>query len=122
MRLIIDMSLSPQWVQPLRSAGHDVAHWSEIGRAAAPDTEIMQWARENAAVVFTHDLDFSHILALTQAAGPSVIQIRTQDISPARAAQSLLEVLARFADELARGSLIVIDEVRQRVRVLPLQR
>jgi predicted nuclease of predicted toxin-antitoxin system len=33
-------------------------------------------------VVFTHDLDFGGVLALTHAAGPSVIQVRSEDPVP----------------------------------------
>ncbi len=51
-------------------------HWSGIGKADARDEEIMQWARTNGCIVFTHDLDFGSALALTKATGPSVIQIR----------------------------------------------
>ena len=39
----------------------------------------MAWARENGYVVFTHDLDFGTLLALTRDAGPSVIQVRTHE-------------------------------------------
>lgn len=122
MRLVVDMNLSPQWVHTLRDFGHDARHWSEIGNAAAPDAEIMDWARSDGAVVFTHDLDFGHLLALTKAVGPSVIQIRTQDISPDAAAPAVVNALTRFERELAAGALVVIDEHRQRIRILPLQR
>jgi predicted nuclease of predicted toxin-antitoxin system len=30
----------------------------------------------------THDLDFSTVLAYTEARGPSVVQLRTQDVLP----------------------------------------
>jgi len=42
----------------------------------------MAWARANGHVVFTHDLDFGTTLALTHAAGPSVIQVRGQNVLP----------------------------------------
>jgi len=40
----------------------------------------MDWAKDNGYVVFTHDLDFSALLAATQAECSSVIQVRTQDV------------------------------------------
>jgi len=82
MKIIIDMNLSPLWVQLLADAGHEVVHWSMIGEPNASDREIMAWARSNGFIVFTHDLDFGTILASTDAEAPSVFQIRTQDISP----------------------------------------
>ena len=122
MRVVVDMNLSPQWVPLLRDAGHDAQHWSQVGDPRAPDGEIMEWARRNSAVVFTHDLDFGHTLALTQSSGPSVIQIRTEDISPASAGAAIVEALRRFFEELTAGALVEIDQHKQRVRVLPLQR
>ena len=58
-----------------------IVHWSTVDIRAADDV-IMSWARENGFIVFTHDLDFGVLLALTQAENPSVIQVRTQDVFP----------------------------------------
>jgi predicted nuclease of predicted toxin-antitoxin system len=76
------MNLSPQWVDVFRRLGDDAVHWSTVGDPRAEDTEIMDWARNNGSVVFTHDLDFGALLAATQADGPSVIQVRAQDVTP----------------------------------------
>ncbi len=42
----------------------------------------MAYASANDYVVFTHDLDFSVILAATRSEKPSVLQIRAEDVSP----------------------------------------
>ena len=81
VKIVIDMNLSPLWVQLLTDAGHEAVHWSRIGAPNASDREIMAWARSNGFIVFTHDLDFGTILASTDAEAPSVFQLRTQDIS-----------------------------------------
>ena len=83
MKLLVDMSLTPEWVGVLRRAGWHANHWSEVGDPRAPDSAILGWARENGYVVFTHDLDFGTLLALTQGCGPSVVQARAQDVMPA---------------------------------------
>ena len=80
----------------------------------------MDWARANDHIVFTHDLDFGAMLALTQAAGPSVIQIRTQDVTPGHLEPALIHVIENNHSALEAGCLIVIEEVRARVRILPL--
>ena len=120
LRLLIDMNLSPAWVPVLRDAGFEATHWSNLGAPNASDQTLFTWARENAHVVFTHDLDFGTMLALTGAASPSVFQIRTEDVSPAVLAARVILVLRRFAPELAAGALVVADEGRDRVRLLPL--
>jgi predicted nuclease of predicted toxin-antitoxin system len=40
MKILIDMYLSPAWVNELHKNGFDAVHWSEIGKANAPDVEI----------------------------------------------------------------------------------
>ncbi len=59
------MNLSPDWVPFLHEHGLEAVHWSAVGAHTAPDSEIMQWARDNIRVVFTHDLDFGILLAHT---------------------------------------------------------
>jgi predicted nuclease of predicted toxin-antitoxin system len=80
----------------------------------------MQWARENDYVVFTHDLDFGTALALTQAESPSVIQIRTQDVTPYHLEALVINALNEYESLLEAGALIVLDESKSRIRILPL--
>jgi len=62
VKIVVDMNLSPIWVQFLTEKGFDSVHWGQIGYPGAKDSTIMQWARSNDHVVFTHDLGFSAIL------------------------------------------------------------
>lgn len=120
MKLLVDMNLSPDWVPLLERQGHECAHWSRVGKANATDAEILEAARASGCIVFTHDLDFGRLLALGRAKGPSVIQVRTQDVSPAYLGNAVVAALQRFQIELEQGALVVVDEARSRVRVLPL--
>jgi len=86
MKLLIDMNLSPRWLGVLEASGFEALHWSDVGPLDAPDTEIMRFARNGDFVVLTHDLDFSAILAVTNGAKPSVVQLRADDVSPEFAA------------------------------------
>ena len=122
MKILIDMNLSPTWVSVLEEAGHTASHWSTIGSLNAPDSKVLFWAKSNGYVLFTHALDFGAILAVTEAEGPSVIQIRAQDISPDHAKNLLLNILNKFAENLLQGALISADEEKSRVRLLPLRR
>jgi predicted nuclease of predicted toxin-antitoxin system len=122
MKVLIDMNLSPDWTSAFTAENIESVHWSTVGDPRAQDEEIMEYARANAYIVFTHDLDFGAMLALTRAESPSVIQVRTQDILPARLANTVIAVLRTNEALLEQGALIVIDEGRARVRILPLQR
>ncbi|MBE2225131.1 MAG: DUF5615 family PIN-like protein [Anaerolineae bacterium] len=122
MKFVIDMNLSPSWVEVLQAEGWEAVHWSTIGAVHAPDHEIMSWAKAQNAIVFTHDLDFGAILATTQADAPSVIQIRTQDISPTTAKDSFINAVVQYQEILESGALIIIDTHKLRAKILPLQR
>jgi len=37
MKILIDMNLSPSWVEFFKSAGVDAVHWSTIGNPKAED-------------------------------------------------------------------------------------
>jgi predicted nuclease of predicted toxin-antitoxin system len=67
----------------------------------APDTEIMAYAATHDYIVVTHDLDFSAVLAATQGTKPSVVQIRSDNLSPAAIGEPLIAALRQMASELA---------------------
>src|SRR5262249_56746495 len=82
VQLVVDMNLSVEWVAELAQHGWSAVHWSTVGDPTAEDPVIMAWALANGHVVFTHDLDFGTMLALTHATGPSVLQVRGQNVLP----------------------------------------
>jgi predicted nuclease of predicted toxin-antitoxin system len=121
MKLLIDMNLSPRWVDFLSGMGIEAVHWSSIGASNAPDKQIMAFAREYEYVVLTHDLDFGAILAATQGEKPSVVQLRADNISPSVAGSQVVAALQQMATELDQGALITVDTHKTRLRVLPLR-
>ena len=76
LKLLIDMNLSPRWIEALADAAIEARHWSTVGDGAASDREVFQWAGRHGFVPLTHDLD-SRILALAGGRSPSVILLRT---------------------------------------------
>ena len=122
MKLLIDMNLSPEWVAVLQRHGWEAIHWSTVGNPRATDPEIMRWANASGHVVFTHDLGFGALLAATDAQGPSVIQVRTQDVTPQHLEPLLVAALRAHGVALEEGALVTVDEARSRVRILPIKR
>ena len=120
LKLLVDMNLSPEWAPALRKHGWQAVHWSTVGDARASDKDIMDWAVAHQYVVFTHDLDFGTMLALSHEAGPSVLQIRTEDTLPDHLEGSVIAALNQHEADLSTGALVVVDESRSRVRVLPI--
>lgn len=121
MKLLVDMNLSPKWVGVFHESGWEAVHWSAVGRATAPDSEIMAYAAKNRYVVVTHDLDFSAILAVTHGRKPSVVQIRSEDVSAEIIDRQTVAALRLLQNELEAGALVTIEADRTRLRLLPLR-
>jgi predicted nuclease of predicted toxin-antitoxin system len=121
MKILIDMNLSPDWVPVFERYNIECVHWSTVGNPRESDRVIMEWAKNNGYVVFTHDLDFGSLLATTQADAPSVIQVRTQDVLPASLEKLVISALSQFEFQLESGALVTIDQAQYRVRILPIR-
>ena len=122
MRFLIDVNLTPRWVQRLREAGQECRHWSEVGPSDTPDTEICEYARKHGYVLVTNDLDFPRILAFTAEARPSVVLLRGEPLVPELRAPALLRAIADCAEELERGAILTLDwSDKARARLLPLR-
>ncbi len=120
MKFLVDMNLSPGWVDRLAKASFDAIHWSKIASIEASDAEVMHWAAQQDFIVLTNDLDFGAILAATQRQKPSVIQIRGGNLHPDAIGDAVIAAIEQSAVELATGAIISIDALRHRLPVLPL--
>jgi hypothetical protein len=68
-----------------------------------------------------HDLDFSALLAMTRGSGPSVLQLRLEDLLPDAVGDIVLLVLFSHGVALAEGAIVTVTDSGTRVRVLPLR-
>lgn len=120
MKILVDMNLSPAWVRFLSDHGVDAVHWSSIGEIAASDSRILDHAANHGFVVFTHDLDFGTILAARKSRGPSVIQVRTQDVLPSAIGTAVVKAIETAKVQLEAGAIVTVDLARNRIRLLPI--
>ena len=51
MKPLVDMNLSPTWIDRLNKTGFHAVHWSGMGRLDAPDSEIIAYAATHDYVV-----------------------------------------------------------------------
>ncbi len=122
MKILVDMNLSPSWVGFFSANGVDAVHWMDLGPGNADDATVLAWARDHGHIVFTHDLDFSALIAIAGSNGPTVLQVRTQDVLPEDIGTKVLTVLREHADALDQGAIVTVVEHMSRVRVLPIYR
>jgi len=85
----------------------------------APDLEVFSLAAREERVLVSADADFAALLALRDAAKPSLILLRGRPKRPSAQAEFLLSNLPAFEDALEAGAVVVLEESRIRVRRLP---
>lgn len=120
MRLLVDVCLSTEWIPFLAERGVDAVHWSSVGPRSADDEVIFAHAAAHGYVIFTHDLDFGTLLALTAASCPSVIQARVDDTSSGAIGDAVVDLLWQCEGPLSEGAIVTLMPDRTRVRILPI--
>jgi predicted nuclease of predicted toxin-antitoxin system len=121
MRFLIDNALSPVVAEGLRQEDHDAIHVRDLGLAAADDGTIFEHADRDQRVIVSADTDFGTILALRNAARPSVILFRgATPRNPIGQVKLLLANLREIAPSVERGAVVVLEPQRIRIRTLPM--
>jgi hypothetical protein len=60
------------------------------------------------------------MITSSESRGPSVLQVRTRDVTPDHLAGLTLGVLRQHGSLLDQGALVIVDEIKSRARILPL--
>ena len=88
--------------------------------AKATDEDILDRAPREGETVVTLDADFHTVLAIANAAAPSVIRVRVEGLRGSEAAALVSRVVAACEEDLVAGAMVTVDPHRIRVRRLPL--
>ncbi len=85
------------------------------------DEEIFDFAQKDGRIIVSADTDFGTIIALRNERFPSIIIFRrTQNRKPAEQANLLISNMEQIKDSLIKGSIVIIEDIRIRIRSLPI--
>ena len=85
-----------------------------------PNGEIFQKATAEGRVILTFDLDFGEIVALSRGSSTSVVVFRLRDTRSDKVIARLERVLEESSAALDRGAIVIVEDGRHRVRLLPV--
>ena len=120
MRFLADMGVDIRIVQWLRQTGHDAIHLRDEGLHRIPNGEIFTKAVSENRIIITFDLDFGEIVALSKGQKGSVILFRLHNTRTPHLISRLTTVFRDCARALQEGAVVVVEESRHRVRLLPI--
>jgi predicted nuclease of predicted toxin-antitoxin system len=120
VRFLADMGVSLRVVEWLRIRGDDVVHLREQGLQRLPNGDIFEKATVEDRVVLTFDLDFGEIVASSRGSRTSVVVFRLRNTRTEQVIARLERVLDESSAALDRGAVVIVEDSRHRVRLLPV--
>jgi len=120
IKILLDQGMPRSAVAHLKDGGWDAVHAYDIGLGRASDSIILERARQDGRIVITLDADFHALLAITNAAAPSVIRIRQEGLRGTALAELLLRIWPQIERQILQGAMVTITKTSIRIRQLPI--
>jgi len=115
VKILADENISPRILSFLRAKGIDAADVKEKGWQGSNDRYILDMAYADERFVLTHDSDFGTLAINEGAPCYGIIHIRLKNLKVENVC-GVLEKLLKIDIEIAKGSILVVEDARVRVR------
>lgn len=117
MKFILDANM-PRSAKSIFTEADEVVHVRDIGLGDASDSDILQYAVGEQAVVVTRDMDFANIVLHPVASHAGVVVLR---VPPSFTAAQIVGFLLWFMEEIGdmrqlSHALIIVEPNRFRIR------
>ncbi|MDQ6631088.1 MAG: DUF5615 family PIN-like protein [Verrucomicrobiota bacterium] len=98
-----------------------IYHVNEIGLKGQTDPDIFRWAQLNQAIVVTYNEDFADARSFPLGSHCGVIRLRVWPTTVEKTQESLERLFNQVPESQLRGSLVIIDsgKIRLRRAILP---
>ena len=116
LRFKVDENAPAEFVELLRTAGHDAEHALEESLGGAPDATLAEVARKENRAVVTLDLDFADIRRFPPTKYAGLIVLRPAAQHRSRLIRVFTRVIELLATERLVQRLWIVDESGIRVR------
>jgi predicted nuclease of predicted toxin-antitoxin system len=94
----------------------EVCHVNDVGLRGAPDERIFRWAQTDGRIVITYDEDFADARMYPAVSHTGVVRLRVWPTTVENTEAALARLFDSVTDEELRGTLVVIDQSRIRIR------
>ncbi|HWZ32223.1 MAG TPA: DUF5615 family PIN-like protein [Bryobacteraceae bacterium] len=118
LSVVLDQNVPPairDYLQ-LQRPEWTIWHVSVIGMSGASDQAIFEWAQHRSAIVITFDEDFADTRMYPIGSHAGVIRLRVWPTTIEVAEAALARLLSATDDAALPGSLIIVDNLRIRIR------
>lgn len=117
MKAIIDEDLPRKLSESLRNLGWEVKDVRDIGLRGRPDKEIISFAKESKAVLFTSDRDFLNIFKYPPKKYYGIVVLNfPNEVSTEFLVKETKKALAKIQLKDFKGNLVIIEPGKIRIR------
>lgn len=105
------------WLREQRPSWH-VDHVNELGFAGKPDEFLYRWAQDHKSIIVTFDEHFADARSHVLGSHHGVVRLRVWPTTVEATILVLSRLLEKVTERDWRGSLIIVDNQKIRVRKL----
>jgi len=118
LRVLLDQNISYEiktWLKA-EKPNWEIIHTSDINMATEKDSEIYLWAQKMKATIITFDDDFADRRSFPVTIHAGIIRLKVWPTTIEETQKALARLIAEFSVEDIRGSFVIIDRNKIRLR------